>query len=141
MKTYMLLAFLLIGSTSTLSPRAMGAESGLLRWQELVCSGTVTYGKNTFSDQIVLRFSNNDVAVSGEAGMTSTFEGMQHYRICSESENAVDFEYTTSNKCNDGATRIGRLNKVAGSLRLTRSDRGGPFVGEYQCKPTQRVLN
>ncbi|BBP01734.1 hypothetical protein [Sulfuriferula nivalis] len=116
------------------------ANAQLLRSDELVCSGIVTYGKNTFSDQIVLRFSNNDVAVSGEAGMTSTFEGLLRYKICSESENEADFEYTTSNKCGSKATRSGHLSKVVGSLRLTRSDRGEPFIGEYKCKPAQRVL-
>lgn len=117
-----------------------GANAELFRSEELVCSGTVTYGQNTFSDQIVLRFSSDDVEISGEAGMTSTFEGMLPYKICFESENEVDFEYTTSQKCGNNATRNGRLHKVVGSLRLTRSDRGEPFIGEYKCKRAQRVL-
>lgn len=116
------------------------ANAQLPRFKELVCSGTVTYGKDTFTDQFVLQFSSNEVAVNGEAGMTSTFEGMLRYKICSENGDEVDFEYTTSNKCDGKATRSGHLNKIAGSLHLTRSDRGEPFIGEYKCKPLQRVL-
>jgi len=116
------------------------ASAQLLRSKELVCSGTITHGKDKFTDQIVLLFSSNEVAVNGEAGMTSTFEGMLRYKICSESRDEVDLEYTTPNKCGSNATRSGHLNKIVGSLRLTRSDRGEPFIGEYKCKPLKRVL-
>src|SRR6266568_1710989 len=116
-----------------------GVDAEVLRSKELICSGVVTYGQKTFTDQIVLRLSDDEVEVSGQSGMTSTFEGMLRYKICSESENEIDFEYTTSHKSGSNVTRGGRLQKVVGSLRLTRSDRGEPFVGNYKCKPTQRV--
>jgi hypothetical protein len=32
------------------------------------------------------------------------------------------------------------LNKVLGNLRLSRSDRRYPFVGDYKCKSAKRVL-
>ena len=126
-------------TASLLALTAANAE--VSRSKELTCSGTVSYGQETFSDQIVLRFSDSDVEVSGEAWMTSTFEGMLRYKICFESENEVNFEYTTSQQCGNTSTRTGYLQKVVGSLRLTRSDIGEPFVGNYKCKPAQRVLN
>ncbi len=118
----------------------LSADAQVGRSQELVCSGTVTYGQKTFSDQVILKVSKSEVQVSGEAGMISTFEGILQYKICFESENEVDFEYTTAQKCSSNANRAGHLNKVLGNLRLSRSDRGEPFVGDYKCKPTQRVL-
>jgi hypothetical protein len=118
-----------------------GANAQVLRSKELICSGTVTYGQKTFSDQIVLRFSNHEVGITGESGKISTFEGMLRYKICFESEDEMDFEYTTSPKCGSNATRSGRLHKFVGSLRLSRSDRGEPFVGDYKCKSAQRVLD
>ncbi len=92
------------------------------------------------TDRLTLRVSSNEVEVSGEARMTSTFEGMLRYKICLESENEIRFEYTTSLRCGSDTTRAGHLNKVVGSLRLTRSDRGEQFVGDYSCKPVQPVL-
>ncbi len=73
-----------------------GVDAEVLRSKELICSGVVTYGQKTFTDQIILRLSDNEVEVTGQSGMTSTFEGMLRYKICSESENGIDFEYTTS---------------------------------------------
>lgn len=116
------------------------ANAELLRLEELVCSGTVTYGQKTFSDQIILRISSSDVKVSGEAGAISTFEGMLPYKICVENEDEVNFEYTTSQSCGSSATRNGSLRKMVGSLRLARSDRGEPFIGNYTCKRAQPVL-
>jgi hypothetical protein len=116
------------------------AEAQLGRSDELVCSGSVTYGQEKFSDQVILQVSNREVAVNGQAGEISTFEGMLRYKICSESRNELDFEYTTAEKCGSNSTRAGHLNKVLGNLRLSRSDRGQPFIGNYVCKPAQRVL-
>jgi hypothetical protein len=121
-----------------LIPPSAHAQFG--RSQELICSGSMMYGQNTFSDQVILKVSNREVEVSGKAGMISTFEGMLRYKICTESQNELDFEYTTAEKCGSNATRAGHLDKVLGNLRLSRSDRGEPFVGEYKCKPAQRVL-
>src|ERR1017187_10326567 len=104
----------------------LSAEAQFGRSQELVCSGSVTYGQKTFADQVILKVSNREVEVSGKAGMISTFEGMQRYRICTESQNELDFEYTTAEKCDSNATRAGHLDKVLGNLRLSRSDRGEP---------------
>jgi hypothetical protein len=126
----------LIAGLSVLS----GAEAQFGRSEELVCSGRVTYGQNKFSDQVILKVSSREVEVNGQAGETSTFEAMLRYKICSESENELEFEYTTAEKCGSNSTRAGHLNKVLGNLRLPRSDRGQPFVGDYKCKPAQRVL-
>jgi hypothetical protein len=121
-----------------------GAQLG--GFDEFVCSGTVQYGKNpyeTFPDRVTLRVSSREVLVGGEAGQTVTFEGMLPYKICSESGNELDFEYTTAPGCGAGSTRAGQLNKALGTLRLSRSDLGEPlvnFVGEYKCEPPQRVL-
>jgi uncharacterized protein YlbG (UPF0298 family) len=116
------------------------AEAQFSRSEELVCSGSVTYGQSKFSDQVILYVSNREVEVNGQAGKISTFEGMRRYKICSESQNERDFEYTTAEKCGTNSTRSGHLDKVLGNLRLSRSDRGHPFVGDYKCKPLQRVL-
>ncbi len=110
------------------------------RFEELVCNGSVSYGQSKFSDRITLKVSSRDVEVNGRAGDLSTFEGVHRYKICSESQNALEFEYTTTDKCGTDSTRAGRLDKVLGDLRLSRSDRGQPFVGDYKCKPLQRVL-
>ena len=125
-------------TVSIVLPSSAGAQFD--QSQELVCSGTVTYGQKKFSDQVILKASNREVEISGKAGMTSTFEGILRYKICSESQNELDFEYTTAEKCGSTSTRVGHLNKVLGNLRVSRSDRGEPFVGEYKCKPAQRVL-
>lgn len=116
------------------------ANAESLRQKELTCNGTVTWGKKTFSDQVVLGVSNDEVKVSGGAGI-STFEGGLPYKICFEDKDEMGFEYTAELQCGKGSTRRGYLHKVGGNLRLTRSDRGEPFVGEYKCKPAQRVLN
>ncbi len=118
------------------------AEAQFGRSEELVCSGSVTYGQNEFPDQLILRVSNREVEVNGQAREVSTFEVyVLPYKICSESRDELEFEYTTSEKCGTNSTRAGHLNKVLGILRLSRSDRGQPFVGDYKCKPAQRVLN
>ncbi len=119
-------------------PPSVDAQLG--RSSELVCNGSVTYGQRTFSDQVTLRISTREVEISGQEREISTFEGMLQYKICFESQNELDFEYTTAEKCGINSTRAGRLNKVLGNLRLSRSDRGERFVGEYSCKPAQRVL-
>ena len=111
------------------------ANAETSRPKDLICDGTVTYGHKTFSDQVTLRFSSEGVEVGGKAGMVSTFEGMLKYRICAQTESELNFEYSTSPKCGGNATRTGRLHKTAGNLRLTRSDRGDTFVGDYKCKP------
>lgn len=116
------------------------AEGQFSRSGELVCSGSVTYGQSKFSDQVILYVSSREVEVNGQAGKISTFEGMRRYKICSESQNELDLEYTTAEKCGTNSTRSGHLNKVLGDLRLSRSDRGQPFVGDYKCKSAQRVL-
>lgn len=117
------------------------AEAQLGRLEELVCSGSVTYGQNKFPDQLILKVSNREVEVKGRAGEVSTFEVyMLPYKICSESRDELEFEYTPSEKCGTNSTRAGHLNKVLGNLRLSRSDRGQPFVGDYKCRPAQRVL-
>ena len=113
---------------------------------ELVCTGKITWGKQTFPDKLVLRVWQlpflREVEIAGQAGQLSTFEAGLQYRTCFESMDQLDFEYTTSQSCGSGAsTRHGRLYKVTGNLQLSRSDRGESFVGEYQCKPTKRVLD
>jgi hypothetical protein len=109
------------------------------RHEELDCTGSVTYGPIKVEDRVILKVYHREVKISGQAGETSTFEAELPYKICSESENELDFEYTTTTKCGHNSTRTGRLNKVLGTLRLSRSDRE-PIVGEYMCKPAQRVL-
>ena len=117
------------------------AEGQFGRSEELVCNGSVIYGQNKFPDQIILRISNREVEIKGQAGELSTFEVyMLPYKICSESRDELEFEYTDAEKCGIKPTRAGHLNKVLGNLRLSRSDRGQPFVGDYKCKAAQRVL-
>lgn len=112
---------------------------------ELLCTGTVSWGKETFSDKLMLRVWQwphpREVEVSGE-GRLSTFEAGLEYKVCFESVNELDFEYTTELKCGSAAsTRYGHLHKVTGNLHLSRSDRGPEFAGDYTCKPAQRVLD
>jgi len=106
---------------------------------ELVCVGKVTFGSNTFSDTLILRIDGMDMKISGEAGTTSTFEGTG-YKVCSNSTNEMEFEGYTFECGNGKATRHGILNKVLGKLRMTRTDLGERFVGDYICKKAQRVL-
>ncbi|MGC2458731.1 MAG: hypothetical protein WA435_12140 [Gallionellaceae bacterium] len=111
---------------------------------ELVCSGTVHYGNYSFEDELALRFSGTEVEVSGEAGQTSTFESGLPYKICSESKNEVEFEYSTKSECGKESTRLARygyLQKILGKLKLKRMLLDKPFYGDYNCKPAARVLN
>src|SRR5712664_193398 len=80
--------------------------------EELICKGRVSYGQNEFSDQVTLKVSSRDVEVSGRAGELSTFEGIYRYKICSESQDELEFEYTTVDKCGAHSTRSGHLDKV-----------------------------
>jgi len=87
----------------------------------------------------MLKISSREVVVSDHDEEISTFETMQPYKICSESDKQIHFEYTMAEECGRDSTRAGYLNKVLGNLRLSRSDRGQLFVGEYQCKPAERI--
>jgi len=114
--------YVVIAAVAPWLPLPSGAQS-----TELSCSGIVKYGQTYIADKLRLRFSDRDVQVSGDAGATSTFEGMLGYAICAETESQVDFQYTTSLKCGSDVTRIGRLDKISGSLRIERLDRGALF--------------
>ena len=111
---------------------------------ELDCSGSVKWGKDTFPDELVLNFSGKEVEISGASSQISTFEGGMPYKVCSESKNEIEFEYSTGSECgkdHGGIARYGHLQKVLGSLELRKLLNDKPFIGNYKCKPTTRVLN
>lgn len=107
--------------------------------KEFVCSGKVTFGSDDpFPDQIVMRILDDSIEIRGKAGTLITFDGTV-YKICLDSKNEVDFEYSTT--CRSGkTTRVGNLDKVTGELTLQRFDMGQPFTGTYSCKAAHRVL-
>lgn len=101
--------------------------------QQFTCTGTVTFGDQRFADQIALTYSSSEVRVSSVANQASTFEAGLPYSVCSEDETEVAFEYTAAEHCGVGASRTGYFQKALRELRLTRTDRGAEFVGEYKC--------
>jgi hypothetical protein len=114
-----------------------------LRHEELTCAGKVTWeGNGSFPDRIALTIAHDGVRVGGAGGEMSSFEGGLPYKICSESEDELDMEYSARLECgkDDVAPRYGQLNKILGNLRLSRSLNGRPFVGEYKCEPAKRVV-
>lgn len=111
-----------------------------LQPSELVCSGKATLGSDdVLADQFVLRIQDNSIEIRGMPGTPVTFDGTV-YKVCLDSKNEVDFEYTTSSCQSGNTTRTGTLDKVTGELTLQRFDMGQPFTGTYRCKPAHRVL-
>lgn len=113
------------------------------RDEELVCTGTVTFGQETLSDKLILKVLHREIRVSGQTGKTSTFEAGLPYKICSESQNQLDFEFSTNVECGkkDVAPRYGHLNKALGNLRMSRLLSEQTMVGDYKCGTGERVLN
>ena len=72
----------------------------------------------------------------------STFEAGLTYKICFESQNELDFEYSANAECanKDIAPHYGHLNKVFGNLRMSRLLGEQMLLGNYKCEPAERVI-
>lgn len=117
-----------------------GANAQSWHAKELVCKGTATQGNSTVSDEFVLRLSGGSIEIRGEPGTTSTFDGTV-YKVCFESQEEIDFEYTTEKCGTPNSTRFGSIQKVTGILKVSRKDMPMRFIGHYRCKPTRQALD
>lgn len=117
-----------------------GANARSWHAQELVCKGTAILGNDTISDEFVLRLSGSSIEIRGEPGATSTFDGTV-YKVCFESQDEIDFEYTTEKCGTPNSTRFGSIQKVTGILKVSRKDMPMRFIGRYKCKPTRQTLD